>query len=95
MDTCQLHGNFAVQCDRKRKLPLQLGRAEWMTLINDASLRSKCNKDGFNVARFQYRQKSRIGILGNNENYCNTCDSVIGYGTEMKDWKWSSHPDLF
>lgn len=25
--------------------------------------------------------KARIGILGNNENDCNTCDSRIGFGT--------------
>ena len=67
-----------------------VGRAEWMTLINDASLQSKCNKEGFNVQCSLSGRKSRIGILGNNENYCNTCDSVIGYGTEINDWKWSS-----
>ena len=60
-----------------------VGRAEWMTLINDASVQSKCNKEGFNAVCSQYRQKSRTGILGNNENDCKSCDSVIGYGTEI------------
>ena len=28
--------------------------------------------------------KARIGILGNNENDCTTCDSRIGFGTGGK-----------
>ncbi|CAH3146120.1 unnamed protein product, partial [Pocillopora meandrina] len=30
------------------------------------------------------RPKARIGILGNNENDCNSCDSRIGFGTGGK-----------
>ena len=70
------------------------GRAEWMSLINGALLQDNCNKEGFN---FQYSEtkpdsgrKSRIGILGNNQDNCDSCDSVIGFGIEMKKWKWSS-----
>lgn len=29
----------------------------------------------------QSRTKARIGIVGNNEADCNTCDSRIGFGT--------------
>ena len=54
-----------------------LGRNTWKTLIgSQASLQLNCNKEGFNVL-----DKARIGILGNNEDDCITCDSRIGFGT--------------
>ena len=74
------------------------GRAEWMSLINDASLQKHCNREGFNV-QFSYRHlKLRIGIAGNNEDNCDSCDSAIGFGIEIKNtflflttnFKWSS-----
>ena len=73
------------------------GRAEWMSLINGAKLQRKCNKEGFNI-KFNVRNlKLRIGITGNNEDNCDSCDSAIGFGTEIKDahnrrflWKLSS-----
>lgn len=60
-----------------------LGRNTWKSLIgSQASLQTKCNKEGFNVVgNDQSHAKARIGILGNNENDCNTCDSRIGFGT--------------
>ena len=66
------------------------GRAQWMTLINNASLQSNCNKEGLNVNCSQYRRKSRIGILGNNKKNCEYCNTVIGFGIEIIDRKWSS-----
>ena len=65
-----------------------LGRNTWKTLIgSQGSLQSKCNKDGFNfVSDGNSHSKARIGILGNNENNCNSCDSRIGFGT-------GGHPD--
>ena len=74
----------------------KVGRAEWMSLINGASLQDNCKKEGFNVQcsktnpEGKRRRKSRIGILRNKENNCDSCDSVIGFGIEMKKWKWSS-----
>ena len=74
------------------------GRAEWMSLINDASLQQHCNKEGFNV-QFSHRHlKLRIGIAGNNEHNCDSCDSAIGFGIEIKNtvgfvtanFQWSS-----
>ena len=65
-------------------------RAEWMSLINSASLQDFCNKEGFNVQCSSTWPKSRIGILGNGVNNCGWCDSVIGLGVEMMGWKWSS-----
>ena len=60
-----------------------LGRITWKSLIGShASLQTNCNKEGFNVAADQSGwAKARIGILGNNENDCKTCDSRIGFGT--------------
>ncbi|XP_022803780.1 uncharacterized protein LOC111341092 [Stylophora pistillata] len=57
-----------------------LGRDEWKKLIgSEDSLQPNCNREGFNPeCRFN---KVRIGILGNNEDDCNTCDSRIGFGT--------------
>ena len=59
-----------------------LGRNKWKKLIGShASLQRNCNKEGFNaVVRSSY-SKARIGILGNDQNDCNSCDSRIGFGT--------------
>ena len=60
-----------------------LGRNTWKTLIgSQASLQSHCNKEGFNsVSIAPANSKARIGILSNNENDCNSCDSRIWFGT--------------
>ena len=60
-----------------------LGRNKWKTLIgSQASLQNNCNREGFNaVGTNGAHSKARIGILGNNENECNSCDSRIGFGT--------------
>ena len=58
-----------------------VGRNMWKKLIgSQASLQYNCNKEGFNSV-CSYYAKARIGILGNNENACSTCDSRIGFGT--------------
>ncbi|XP_020602982.1 uncharacterized protein LOC110042005 [Orbicella faveolata] len=67
--------------------PTSLGRDTWKSLIgSQGSLQSSCNQEGFNVVGSGeiYRPKARIGILGNNENHCRTCDSRIGFGTGGK-----------
>ena len=57
------------------------GRNTWKTLIgSQASLQYNCNKEGFNSACIT-GAKARIGIIGNNENACSSCDSRIGFGT--------------
>ena len=69
------------------------GRAEWLSLVNDASLQPYCNKEGFNVFYFYGNSKRqlRIGILGNNQNNCGSCNSFIGFGFGVVYWpKWSS-----
>ncbi|XP_020617310.1 uncharacterized protein LOC110055271 [Orbicella faveolata] len=58
-----------------------LGRNTWKTLIgSQASFQPNCNNEGFNA--FCTVKSIRIGILGNNENDCNTCDSRIGFGAD-------------
>ena len=58
-----------------------LGRNTWKKLIgSSASLQLNCNKEGFNVLG-----RARIGILGNQENDCHSCDSRIGFGTETSN----------
>ena len=60
-----------------------LGRNTWKTLISSqASLQRYCNKEGFNTVSVPNTfSKARIGILGNNEYECSSCDSRIGFGT--------------
>ena len=59
-----------------------LGRDKWKKLVgSQASLQHNCNKDGFNVFGTDYgHSRTRIGILGNNEDDCRYCDSRIGFG---------------
>ena len=65
--------------------PTSLGRNTWKTLIGpkQASLQAHCSVEGFNAVT---NIKARIGILGNNENDCKSCDSRIGFGM-------AGHPD--
>ena len=58
-----------------------LGRNIWKSLIgSQASLQRYCNKEGFNAAGGSL-SKARIGIIGNNQKHCSSCDSRIGFGT--------------
>ncbi|XP_020610635.1 uncharacterized protein LOC110049193 [Orbicella faveolata] len=62
-----------------------LGRNTWKKLIgSQASLQRNCNKEGFNAVCTPFFSKARIGILGNNEKDCHTCDFRIGFGTGRK-----------
>ena len=65
---------------------ISLGRDTWKNLIGlQASLQVNCNKEGLNVVCTSYlNSKARIGIVGNNEDDCNHCDSRIGFGTGGK-----------
>ena len=60
-----------------------LGRDKWVSLIAfGVSFQNFCNKEGFNVVSgLADHRRARIGILGNNENDCHTCDTRIGFGT--------------
>jgi len=52
-----------------------LGRNAWKGLITGSSLQPNCNREGINPLA-----RSRIGIVSNQENDCNTPDSYIGIG---------------
>lgn len=60
-----------------------LGRSAWKALIgSEASLQTNCNKEGFNAGGCYGDGCAlvRIGIVSNEQNDCNTCDSRIGFG---------------
>ena len=40
-----------------------------------------CKKEGFNVLGGDGFAQVRIGIVSNQQNHCNSCDSRIGFGT--------------
>ena len=53
-----------------------------MLIGSQASLQRYCNKEGFNVEGISSsHSKARIGIISNDGDDCNTCDSRIGIGT--------------
>ena len=59
-----------------------VGRNTWKKLIgSQASLQPNCNKEGFNAVGAVGDSTARIGILGNEQNDCASCDSRIGFGT--------------
>ena len=60
-----------------------LGRDTWKSLIgSEASLQLNCNKEGFNaVSKKSASSKARIGIIGNDQDDCRSCNSRIGFGT--------------
>ena len=62
-----------------------LGRGNWMSLVrHTASLQPHCNQEGFNAVPSTWR-RVRIGLVANNENHCNNCDSFIGFGSVLWD----------
>ena len=68
--------------------PNSLGRIYWKKMIgSQASLQTNCNREGFNAACERpdvttTNVRARIGILGNSQNDCVTCDSRIGFGMQ-------------
>ena len=60
-----------------------LGRSTWFSLIaSGASFNNNCNRQGFNTeCTWKNRSKARIGILGNNEDDCTSCNSRVGFVT--------------
>jgi hypothetical protein len=56
-----------------------IGRNAWKALITNSSLQPNCNREGFN-SNPTGGARSRIGIVSNQENDCNSPDSYIGIG---------------
>ena len=78
----QAESLYSLIADRQYR-NTSLGRDTWKKLIgSEASLQAECNEEGFNVvATFNSNSKARLGILGNEQKDCFTCDSRIGFGT--------------
>ncbi|XP_029209382.2 uncharacterized protein LOC114973122 [Acropora millepora] len=60
-------------------------RREWKSLLAGSSLQRNCNREGFNVRPSEGQNDpaiTRIGILGNNEDHCRSCNSRIGFGSK-------------
>ena len=55
--------------------------ADWLS--GHSTTLSDCNKEGFNAAHGSnaISARARIGIVGNDQNDCNSCDSSLGFGT--------------
>lgn len=60
-----------------------MGRNQWKALMGvDATLQTFCDYEGFNVVCSDSAgSRARIGIVNNDNDLCNTCDSRIGFGT--------------
>ena len=78
----QANSLYALIADGKYRAT-SLGRNTWKTFFGSrASLQPNCNKEGFNaLCSGKGTERARIGILGNNERDCVTCDSRMGFGT--------------
>lgn len=64
-------------------VPTSIGRAGWKQLVDDSSLQYHCNREGFNVPNPNIPGAViRLGIVGNNEDECNSPDSYIGIGRQ-------------
>ena len=64
--------------------PTSLGRDKWVGLMRGfQNLQANCKKEGFNPSCTSPRRRVRIGILGNNEADCGTCDSLLGFGLDV------------
>ena len=65
-----------------------VGKEAWKSLIDGSSLQENCNEEGFNILwdheHGMSQMKIRIGLIANNDNNCNDCDSCIGFGTSIR-----------
>ena len=64
--------------------PTTLGRPAWKGLIDNSSLQSGCNREGFNVVGSNQKPQDyarvRIGLLANDNGNCDSPNSYIGVG---------------
>ena len=77
---------YSVIADRKYRAT-NLGREEWMSLINGALLQPNCNLEGFNLKFLldDPKLKVRIGIASNEQYNCHSSETAIGFGIRVKD----------
>lgn len=62
-----------------KPVPGKAGLVAWESLLTSGSLQSNCLMEGLNVAPAG-GGKVRVGIVGNNEDDCNSIDSWLGLG---------------
>ena len=56
-------------------------RTRWLSLVPGGGLQGNCNKEGFNNVINSFTVAYvRIGILGNEQNDCDSPDTAIGIG---------------
>jgi len=81
----QANSLHSLIADRKFRAT-SLGRNTWKSLVGtQASLKRNCFKKGLNVeCSSTSHSKARVGILGNDQNDCGTCNSRIGFGVGGK-----------
>ena len=60
-----------------------LGRDTWRSLIGSQStLQTWCSREGFNSGcSVVEASKARIGIVANDQQKCDSCNSRVGFGT--------------
>ena len=64
-----------------------VGKEKWLSLMDGSLLQENCNREGFNLIksyRYRVQLKVRIGVIANNQNHCNSCDSCFGFGTSVR-----------
>ena len=64
--------------------PTSVGRKTWKSLLHNSSLQRKCDIEGFNshanVTTVPNPAVVRIGIIADNVNNCQSCNSRLGVG---------------
>jgi hypothetical protein len=63
-----------------------VGRTAWLNLLEGVNTQPYCNKEGFNSV--QAFSKMRIGLAMNQENNCDSCDRILGFGNEITGHPW-------
>ena len=68
--------------------PTEAGKYKWKSLIDNSSLQTDCNKEGFDFKKIRNSgskyMKIRIGLVANNEDHCDSPDSCIGFGISVR-----------
>lgn len=73
---------YSVIADGQKRFTT-LGRNTWKSLVGvRATLQTYCDYEGFNqVCSHSTGSRARIGVVNNDNDQCNTCDSRPGFGT--------------
>lgn len=73
-------GTSCVQLFNGPSVTTAIARDTWLAMVPDVSLQDNCGRQGTNVAPAGDQARVRIGIIGNNENNCDSSNSRIGIG---------------